>query len=71
MLATRHWGWLVSGFTEHLQTATTHNYNTLANSPTLLLTIAHTQSSQLAMSLPVVAQLEFSNTADSSAFVLM
>jgi hypothetical protein len=43
-------GWAI-GFMEHLELAATSNYNTIANSCTLLPTTAHTKSSQFAMSL--------------------
>jgi hypothetical protein len=46
---------LVIGFIEHLQIVITSNYSAIANSHILQFTIAHTESSQSAVSSPVVA----------------
>jgi hypothetical protein len=46
---------LIIGFIEHLQVATTRNYNAIANSNTLQFTTTRTKSSQSAVSSPVVS----------------
>jgi hypothetical protein len=46
---------IVIGFIEHLQIVTTSNYSAVTNSHTLQFTTVHTESSQPAISSPVVA----------------
>jgi hypothetical protein len=46
---------LVIGFTELLQLVTTSNYNAVTNSHTRFLTTVRAESSQCAVSSPVVA----------------